>query len=70
MLWYSGLALIRETAPQVGIISVACKAYGLVVLRVSEDGLHVLLETPIVHVGERHARFQKTNLLDHAGNGD
>src|SRR5574341_1481020 len=41
--------LIRETAPQIGIISVAYHANGQVGLMAVEHGLHVLLETPFAH---------------------
>lgn len=41
--------LIRETAPQIGIVSVAYHANGEVGLMAVQAGLHVLLETPIAH---------------------
>lgn len=41
--------LIRETAPQIGIVSVNYQANGQVGLMAVEHGLHVLLETPIAH---------------------
>jgi predicted dehydrogenase len=41
--------LVRETAPQIGIVSVAYNANGEVGLMAVEAGLHVLLETPIAH---------------------
>jgi predicted dehydrogenase len=48
--WYTDLdALIRETAPQIGIVSVGYSANGEVGLMAVEHGLHVLLETPIAH---------------------
>ena len=48
--WYTDLErLIRETAPQIGIVSVAYDANGQVGLMAVEHGLHVLLETPIAH---------------------
>ena len=48
--------LIRETAPQIGIVSVNYHANGEVGLMVVEAGLHVLLETPIAHkLGEAEA---------------
>jgi predicted dehydrogenase len=48
--WYTDLdALIRETAPQIGIVSVSYSANGQVGLMAVEHGLHVLLETPIAH---------------------
>ncbi len=42
-------ALIRETSPQIGIVSVAYHANGQAGLMAVEHGLHVLLETPIAH---------------------
>lgn len=48
--WYTDLAqLVRETAPQIGIVSVTYGANGEVGLAAVESGLHVLLETPIAH---------------------
>jgi predicted dehydrogenase len=48
--WYTNLdQLIRETAPQIGLVSVAYDANGQVGLMAVEHGLHVLLETPIAH---------------------
>jgi predicted dehydrogenase len=48
--WYTSLdRLIRETAPQIGIVSVAYHANGQVALMAVEHGLHVLVETPIAH---------------------
>jgi predicted dehydrogenase len=41
--------LIRETAPQVGIVCVNYHANGQVGLMAVEAGLHVLVETPIAH---------------------
>src|SRR5437763_4023511 len=41
--------LMRETAPAIGIVSVAYAANGQVGLMAVEHGLHVLLETPIAH---------------------
>jgi predicted dehydrogenase len=41
--------LIRETAPQIGVVSVTYGANGQVGLMAVEHGLHVLLETPIAH---------------------
>jgi len=41
--------LVRETAPQIGIVSVAYGANGEVGLMAVEAGLHTLLETPIAH---------------------
>ncbi len=41
--------LIRETAPEIGIVSVSYGANGQVGLMAVEHGLHVLLETPIAH---------------------
>jgi predicted dehydrogenase len=48
--WYTDLnALVRETAPEIGIVSVNYHANGEVGLMAVEAGLHVLLETPIAH---------------------
>ncbi len=48
--WYTDLdQLIRETTPDIGIVSVAYDANGQVGLLAVEHGLHVLLETPIAH---------------------
>jgi predicted dehydrogenase len=48
--WYTDLErLTRETAPQIGIVCVAYGANGEVGLMAVEQGLHVLLETPIAH---------------------
>jgi predicted dehydrogenase len=48
--WFTNLdQLVRETAPQIGIVSVAYHANGEVGLMAVEHGLHVLLETPIAH---------------------
>src|SRR3954471_8120336 len=41
--------LMRETAPQIGIVSVTYGANGEVGLMAIEHGLHLLLETPIAH---------------------
>lgn len=41
--------LIRETSPQIGIVSVAYGANGQVGLMAVDRGLNVLLETPIAH---------------------
>jgi len=41
--------LVRETAPEIGIVSVNYHANGEVGLMAVEAGLHVLLETPIAH---------------------
>ncbi len=41
--------LVRETAPQIGIVSVSYSANGEVGLMAVEAGLNVLLETPIAH---------------------
>src|SRR5262245_50000197 len=41
--------LIRETAPQIGVVSVNYGANGQVGLMAIEHGLHVLVETPIAH---------------------
>ena len=48
--WYTNLdRLIRETAPQIGVVAVAYAANGQAGLMAVEHGLHVLLETPIAH---------------------
>jgi predicted dehydrogenase len=48
--WFTDLhELVRQTAPQIGIVSVAYDANGQVGLMAIEHGLHVLLETPIAH---------------------
>lgn len=48
--WFTDLdKLVRETAPQIGIVSVTYAANGEVGLMAVEAGLHVLLETPIAH---------------------
>lgn len=48
--WYTDLdRLTRETAPEIGIVSVAYSANGIVGLMAVGHGLHVLLETPIAH---------------------
>ena len=48
--------LVRETAPRIGIVSVAKPANGQVGLMAVEAGLHVLLETPIADdLGEADA---------------
>ncbi len=48
--WYTDLErLVRETAPVIGIVSVAYNANGEVGRMAVEAGLHVLLETPIAH---------------------
>jgi len=48
--WYTEIEkLIKETDPQVGIVSVGYYANGAVGLLAVEHGLHVLLETPIAH---------------------
>jgi len=41
--------LVRETAPEIGIVSVNYHANGKVGLMAVQAGLHVLLETPIAH---------------------
>ena len=40
---------MRETAPEIGVVSVNYHANGEVGLMAVEAGLHVLLETPIAH---------------------
>jgi predicted dehydrogenase len=48
--WYIDLEMLqRETAPDIGIVSVTYSANGEVGLMAIESGLHVLLETPIAH---------------------
>jgi predicted dehydrogenase len=48
--WYTDIGkLVKETAPEIGIVSVAYHANGAVGLMAVEHGLHVLLETPIAH---------------------
>lgn len=48
--WYTDMdRLMRETAPQIGIVSVTYGANGEVGLMAVQAGLHVLLETPIAH---------------------
>jgi predicted dehydrogenase len=48
--WYTDLdRLVRETAPNIGIVSVSYGANGEVGLMAVEAGLNVLLETPIAH---------------------
>ncbi len=48
--------MVREVAPQVGVVSVAYGANGQVGLQAIEAGMHVLLETPIAHdLGEADA---------------
>ncbi|MBN2390428.1 MAG: Gfo/Idh/MocA family oxidoreductase, partial [Anaerolineae bacterium] len=55
--WYTDVdRLVRENAPDIGIVSVAYSANGQVGLMAVEAGLHVLLETPIAHdLGEADA---------------
>ena len=46
--WYTDLdRLVREAAPEIGVVSVNSAANGAVGLLAVEHGLHVLLETPI-----------------------
>jgi predicted dehydrogenase len=48
--WFTDIdQLIRETEPQIGIVSVAYSANGIVGRMAVSRGLHVLLETPIAH---------------------
>jgi predicted dehydrogenase len=48
--WYTDLdRLVRETAPQIGIVAVSYSANGEAGLMAVESGLNVLLETPIAH---------------------
>ena len=48
--WYTDLErLIRETAPQIGVVCVNYAANGQIALMAVEHGLHILTETPIAH---------------------
>jgi predicted dehydrogenase len=48
--WYTDLdKLITETQPEVGVVSVAYSANGVVGKMAVDHGLHALLETPIAH---------------------
>jgi len=48
--WFTDLdKLVRETEPQIGIVSVSYSANGEIGLMAVEAGLNVLLETPIAH---------------------
>jgi predicted dehydrogenase len=48
--WYTSMdRLVREAAPQIGIVAVTYNANGEVGLMAVEHGLNVLLETPIAH---------------------
>ncbi len=48
--WFTDLdQLIEETEPEIGIVSVAYNANGIVGQMAVDRGLHVLLETPIAH---------------------
>jgi predicted dehydrogenase len=48
--WYTDMdRLVRDTAPQIGIVSVNYSANGEVGLMAVESGLHILIETPIAH---------------------
>lgn len=48
--WYTDLdRLVRETTPQIGVVSVAYQANGETGIMAVESGLNVLLETPIAH---------------------
>jgi predicted dehydrogenase len=62
--WYTNMdQLIAETSPEVGIVSVAYQANGIVGLMAIEHGLHVLLETPIAHkLSEADAIIQAARL--------
>lgn len=62
--WYTNIdQLIAETSPEVGIVSVAYQANGMVGLMAVEHGLHVLLETPIAHkLSEADAIIQASRL--------
>ena len=61
--WYTNLdQLIRETSPQIGVVSVAYNANGEVGLMAVEHGLNVLLETPIAHkLSEADAIIEAAN---------
>ena len=61
--WYTDIArLVRETAPQIGIVSVASRANGEVGLMAVENGLNVLLETPIAEdLGQADAIISAAN---------
>jgi predicted dehydrogenase len=62
--WYTHMdRLVAETAPEMGIISVAYEANGTVGLMAVEHGLHALLETPIAHkLSEADAIIQAARL--------
>jgi len=48
--WYTDLdRLVRETAPEIGVVCVNYSANGEVGLMAIEAGLHILTETPIAH---------------------
>jgi len=48
--WYLDIdKLVRETAPDIGIITVTYSANGQIALMAVEAGLHILTETPIAH---------------------
>jgi predicted dehydrogenase len=48
--WFADLGkLVRDEAPQIGVVSVSYAANGQVGLMAVEAGLHVLTETPIAH---------------------
>jgi predicted dehydrogenase len=50
VLGYTNLdKLVRETSPEIGVVSVNYHANGVVGLMAIEAGMHVLLETPIAH---------------------
>ncbi len=61
--WYTDMdQLIAETSPEIGIVSVAYHANGVVGLMAVEHGLHVLLETPLAHkLSEADAIIQAAN---------
>ena len=61
--WYTDVhRLLSDTAPTIGIVSVAYSANGEVGLMAVEAGLHVLLETPIAHeLKEADAIIQAAN---------
>src|SRR5688572_4159162 len=64
--------LMRETAPEIGIVSVNYHANGEVGLMAAQVGLHVLLETPIAHklseadaiIAAAHERERKIEIAE------
>jgi len=48
--WFTDVgALVRDVAPEIGIVSVSSAANGQVGLMAVEEGLHILIETPVAH---------------------